>query len=101
MVRLKRVKPQVALLTAFIKDKLHITTSLMSAIELPNGEVVEAPWALEGILLDFDEMFLLLGQQDSDALELIALDKIVAMKQVSDADEVMRDPQKPHTGDMN
>jgi hypothetical protein len=94
-------KTQVALLTAFLKDKVHITTNLLSAIQLPDGEVVEAPWALEGYLLDHDETFILIGQDDNDALELIAIDKIVAVKQVFMADEIMKDPNKPSVEGMN
>ena len=95
-------KAQISLLSALIKDKIHITTNLLSAIQLPDGDVVEAPWALEGYLLDHDDTFILVGQEDNDALELVAIQHIVALKQVTEADQVMRDPHKPNNSeDMN
>lgn len=100
-IEMPKKTSQVALLTAFLKEKIHVTTSLLSAIQLPDGEVVEAPWALEGFLLDHDETFILIGQDDNDALELVAIQHIVALKQVTEADEIMRDPNKPSIDGMN
>lgn len=94
-------KKQPHLLTCFIKDKIQVTTNLTSTIQLPDGDMVEAPLVLEGILLDHDDMFILLGQENSNSLELLAISSIVAMKQVLIEDEVMRDPGKPEMNEMN
>lgn len=97
----KAKKTQVSMLTAFIKDKIRVTTTLMSAIELPDGNIVEAPIVVEGILLDHDENFILLGQQNDDALELVAIGTIAFMRQVLVEEEVMSDSLKPAKDKMS
>jgi len=95
----KKAQPQ--LITCFLKEKVHITTSIVSSVQLPDGEIVEAPLILEGYLLDHDDMFVLLGQDNKDSLELIAIKDIIIIKQVVDSDIVMEDPNRPPTEEMN
>lgn len=94
-------KAQPHLLMCFLKDKVKITTNLMSTIQLPDGELAEAPLVLDGYLLDMDDQFILLGQQNIDNLELIAINSIVALSQILPEDEVMADPNKPKIDEMS
>lgn len=89
------------LLDQFINENVYITTDLHSVVQMPEGEVVEAPLIIEGVMLDYDASYLLIGQLGRDSLELIRRDKVVGIKQaITLADEVMEDPDKPNKNEM-
>jgi hypothetical protein len=90
-----------ALLDHFLNETVYVTTDLMSAVQLETGEMVEAPLILEGILLDYDASYFLVGQDNRDNLEIIRRDRVVGIKQISETDEVMEDVSKPERSGMN
>lgn len=91
-----------ALLDQFLNERVYITTDLHSAVQMPEGEMVEAPLIIEGIILDYDSEFLLLGQMGRDSLEVIRRDRVIGIKQISDTQEVFDDPERPENPeDMN
>lgn len=94
-------KKSLDLLTGFLTDKLHVTTKLKSTVQLNDGEFAEVPLILEGFLLDFDEDFIMMGQTETDGLELVARDSIAFIKQVVPEEQVMNDPNRPPREEMS
>lgn len=90
-----------ALLDEFLKEQVYVTTDLLSVVHLPDGELVQAPLVIEGIILDYDADFLLLGHIGKDTIELIKRANVVGVKQTSQAQEILDDPSTPRIGDMN
>jgi hypothetical protein len=89
------------LLDQLLNERVYITTDLTSAIQMPEGELVEAPLIVEGVILDYDCEFLLVGQLGRDSLELIRRDRVVGVKQISEDQEIFDDPNRPDRGEMN
>jgi hypothetical protein len=78
-----------ALLDQFYNEKVLITTDISNTIQLPEGELAEVPLMLEGMLLDYDADFLLIGAEGRDAIELIRRDNVISIKQVNAEMEVL------------
>jgi hypothetical protein len=56
----------------------------MQAVQLPDGEVTDIPVMVEGILLDFDKSFILIGgATNPEEVELINRQSIVSIKPVN------------------
>lgn len=91
---------KVSLLVQFLNEHVNITLDSKTAIQMESGEVVEVQMVVDGVLLDFDDEFILLGQEGKDGVELISRQLVLGMK-VVDLIETMMDPSKPSRDDMN
>lgn len=89
------------LLQDFLGDEVSVLTDMKSAVETPDGNVAEIPLIIEGIILDYDEEYLLIGSTESSTPELIHRDHIVNIKIIDHVLEELRDPSRPDKKDMN
>lgn len=89
------VKRRRYLLTDLVSETVSIMLTSKNAVLLDNGEVAEVPVVLEGIFIDFDDDFLLLGYDGAEAPELVDRRRIVTIKIADKFSEVMTDPSKP------
>lgn len=71
------------LLTDFLTFNVVIATDMRQSVQMANGDIAEIPLVVEGVLLDFDKDFILLGaNSDPDDVELLNRDMIVSIKPV-------------------
>ena len=71
------------LLNDFVTSSVIIATDLRQSVQLANGEIHEVPLVVEGILLDFDKDFLLIGSNSNpEDVELINRQMVVSIKPI-------------------
>lgn len=63
-----------------INDHVKITTSGRTLIQTRAGELIEIPHIIEGMLIDYDELFLIVVQNNQDRLTKIARGKVVTIE---------------------
>lgn len=89
------VKKRKYLLADFISERVNVMLTSKNAVMLDSGEIAEVPMIIEGIFIDYDDEFILLGFEGVDAPELVDRRRIVSIKLGDRFSEVMADPSKP------
>lgn len=92
---------KVSLLVQFLNEHVNITLDSKTAIQMESGEVVEVQMVVDGVLLDFDDEFILLGQEGKDGVELISRQLVLGMKVVDLSEALVNDPDRPDRENMN
>jgi hypothetical protein len=92
---------KVSLLVQFLNEHVNITLDSKTAIQMESGEVVEVSMIADGVMLDFDDDFVLLGQEGKDSVELISRQLVLGVKTVDVSDITMNDPDRPDRENMN
>ncbi len=60
-----------------------------------------APMVLEGIMYDFDERFILIGDESKTAFSLLSLNNVAKIDTVDEKMSQLLDPDKPKASEMN
>lgn len=90
------------LLTQFLTEFMVIYLSdAKTTIQSESGELAEIPLIVEGVLWDFDSEYLLIGDDRKVQFSLINRDLIAKIDIVDRTADVMNDPSRPSTEDMN
>ena len=92
---------KVSLLVQFLNEHVNITLDSKTAIQMESGEVVEVQMVTEGIILDYDDDFVLLGQLGKDGVELISRQLVLGVKIVDLNEALTNDPDRPDRENMN
>jgi len=93
---------KTSLLTQFLTEHINITLDSKTTIQMETGEVVDVQMLVDGILVDFDDEFLMLGQEGKDGVELIKRDLVLGVRIVDPNEIIMNDASKPSSPeDMN
>jgi hypothetical protein len=89
------------LLDDFLGEEVVITTTLMAAVQTENGDMAEVPHGIEGVLVDFDDEFILVGSNFQATPQIVNRYYVLSVSLVDQTSEVMFDPSKPKITDMN
>lgn len=90
------------LLRDFISERVSVVTGLKTAIMTDGGEVAEIPLICDGVLVDYDDVFLMLEDVDKQLPSLVRIDQVVKLE-LADAVEaaaIMDMPGRPKKDDM-
>ena len=90
---------KTSLLTQFLQETVSITLDSKTAIQLDTGEVVDVQTITDGTFLDFDDEFVLIGQEGKDSVELINR-KLILSVRLLDLNEIVSNEPRPPKGDM-
>lgn len=88
------------LLSDFVTEAVQVTTDISTVAYNEAGEMIEVPLAVEGILVDFDDEFILMGSEGDELPELINRNHVVAVRLIDRISVMMSDPNKPPVGEM-
>lgn len=73
-------KVKDVLLKDFLGEMVSILTPAKSMVETSSGELAEIPLAYEGVLADYDDMFVLITNDPTGPPELVAIEKIISIR---------------------
>jgi hypothetical protein len=90
-----------ALLDQFLNEKVLITLNVHTAMQVSEAETVEGPMMVQGIFLDYDNSFLLVGQEGRDAIEIIKRDSILGIRIVNEGEEILQAMGAPTDEELN
>ena len=97
------VKKRSSLLDEFLTERISVLTNVNQTVQLEDNQVADVPLILTGILVDYDEEFLLIAQEDSvESLpELISRAQVISVRIEVDNVTLVADPNTPQKKDMN
>lgn len=89
-----------SLLGEFISEHIVIVlTALDTQVQTPDGDSAVVPMVAEGILFDYDNQFLLLGNDTKTSFSLVPIDRIGKIEMVDPLAPM--DPNTPPIEEMN
>ena len=80
------------LLKDYVSENVVIATNLKQTLQTETGEMAEIPVIIEGILVDFDDTWVLLGNVNNvDDTELININLIGSIKPIDPMQDAIDD----------
>lgn len=100
MVRSTKTNKSV-LLDQFLNEKVLITLDAHTVLQVSENETVEGPMMVQGVFLDYDQSFLLLGQEGRDAIEIIKRESVLGIRQINEGEEILAAMEPPSEDEIN
>lgn len=85
------------LLRHLLNEHVAVLTTSKTLLATESGEYVEAPYTVEGLLIDYDEDYLLIGEPP----EIVNREQIVSIKLIDPIASAMDDGDRPKPSEMN